>query len=323
MKSTIAGISQQHFQSSKEGEGFLSESERALECAGRREAFMKRSTEIMTKTKRSNWIGRLALSATALLCAFSLGSPAHARTQPPAPDSGISIPSGTILPVRLNTSLSSSKNKPGQAISATIMQDVPLPGGEKIRRGSKVHGRIITVSPANTTSPGSVALQFDSMVVSGQTIPIITHLRAIAGFVDVLEAQTPVTAPGESDVFRWLTTVQVGGDVVYGEEGPVASHKDSSQIIGKSVPYGVLVPVSAKEGTECGGAIDGNDSPQALWVFSSDACGVYGIQHLEITRAGRSNPAGVVILSSNKDNVSVRAGAGMLLRVDQSDTTTP
>ena len=255
----------------------------------------------------------------AMLPAHSAGAGSASATTRPA----ISIPGGTILPVRLNSSLSSSKNKPGQIISGTIMQDVPLPAGTKIRRGSKVGGHIIAVNPASGTSSASVSLQFDTLRASGQTIPIVTHLRAIAGFVEVLEAQTPVTAPGESDVFRWLTTVQVGGDVVYGEEGPVASHKDSSKVIGKSVPYGVLVPVSAKEGTECRGPIDGNDSPQALWVFSSDACGVYGVEHLEIARAGRTDPTGIVILSSNKNNVSVRSGAGMLLRVDNSGDSTP
>jgi hypothetical protein len=322
MKSTIAGLSWQSFQSSKERKAF----DRKRARMGEREQVKrlpKTEHQMMARTKRAHWIARLVFSAAVLFCALSLGLAADARTKPGTPDSSISIPPGTILPVRLNSSLSSSKNKPGQIISATIMQDVPLPDGAKVRRGSKVRGHIVAVSAASTSSPANISLQFDTLLVSGQTIPIVTNLRALAGFVEVLEAQTPVTAPGESDVYRWLTTVQIGGDVVYGEEGPVASHNDSSKIIGKSVPYGVLAPVVAMEGTECRGAIDGKDSPQALWVFSSDACGVYGIQHLEITHAGRSDPAGVITLSSNKNNVSVHSGAGMLLRVDESANSTP
>jgi hypothetical protein len=278
---------------------------------------------IVHKKQKAGSPFRFMLSAAALLSVLLAGRPANGQHSSAGRGSAISIPAGTILPARLNSSLSSSKSKPRQIISATIMQDVPLPGGEKIRRGSKVRGHIVAVSPATTTSLTSVSLQFDTLLASGQAIPIVTNLRALAGFVEVLEAQTPVTAPGESDVYRWLTTVQVGGDVVYGEEGPVASHKNSAEIIGKSVPYGVLVRVSAKEGTQCRGPVDGNDSPQALWVFSSDACGVYGVQHVEIAHAGRTNPTGVITLSSDNNHLSVRSGAGMLLRVDRSAQSTP
>ncbi len=42
------------------------------------------------------------------------------------------IPAGTILPVRLNGSISSAKSKPGQVITARIMQAVPLAQGREI-----------------------------------------------------------------------------------------------------------------------------------------------------------------------------------------------
>jgi hypothetical protein len=134
----------------------------------------------------------------------------------------------------------------------------------------------------------------------------------------ILEAQTPPVGPGESDVYRWLTTVQVGGDVVYGEGGIVTSGEDANQIVGKKVNDGVLGQVRAKEGTNCRGAIDGNDSPQALWVFSSDACGTYGLEHINIAHAGRTNPTGVIVLVSDRGNLKIPGGAGMLLRVTAS-----
>ena len=48
------------------------------------------------------------------------------------------IPPGTILPVRLNSPLSSIKNTSGQVITGRVMQDVPLPNRSKIPEGSKV-----------------------------------------------------------------------------------------------------------------------------------------------------------------------------------------
>jgi hypothetical protein len=86
--------------------------------------------------------------------------------------------------------------------------------------------------------------------------------------------------------------------------------------VGEPTPNGVLVRVSGKPGTKCRGEIEGNDRPQALWLFASDACGTYGFADLAITHAGRTNPVGEFTLASEHGNVNVRAGSGMLLRVE-------
>ena len=232
--------------------------------------------------------------------------------------SELTIPPGTILPVRLDSSLSSSKSKPNQPIRARIMQDVPLSGGVRIRQGSQVIGHIVEVVAASGGSLAKISLQFDKLSTSHQTIPITTNLRAIAGFVAVRDAQTPPVGPGESDVYEWLTTTQIGGDVVYGQGG-IVTKGDTSQVVGKAVPGGVLSQISAKAGTKCRGPLFGNESPQALWVFSSDACGTYGLTHIEISHAGRSDPAGVIVLQSNARDLTLPSGTGMLLRVDKDN----
>jgi hypothetical protein len=236
--------------------------------------------------------------------------------QPAKADSGaIAIPSGTILPIRLTSTISSATCKPGQVITGRIMQNVLLASGGKIREGSKILGHIVEVTPATTDAQARVSFQFDKLVFSNQTITILTNLRAIAGFMEVLYAQTPTTAPGEGDDFYALTTVQVGGDVVYGVGGPVTTADNSDQVVGKAGADGVFGQVRAKEGTKCRGAIDGNDSPQALWVFSSDACGAYGLEHISIAHAGRTDPTGVIVFTSNNGKLKIPGGAGMLLRV--------
>ena len=227
----------------------------------------------------------------------------------------IKVPPGTILPVRLNSSLSSSKSKANQVISARIMQDVPLPGGVKIPEGSQVLGTIVQVAAARSGSPAEISLRFDKLRTAHQSFPITTNLRAVAGFMEILNAQTPTMGPGESDVYRWLTTVQVGGDVVYGDGGIVTKGDDSSHVVGKSVGGGVLGQISAKEGTKCRGPLFGNNSPQALWVFSSDACGTYGLSHLEISLAGSSDPVGLIDFRSDAKDLRLPSGTGMLLRV--------
>jgi hypothetical protein len=277
-----------------------------------------------------------------LLHAITLVQPANSQQRSPQPDPGTSfakpfrsvqfdasgaktsakdslaIVSGTILPVRLNSTISSSKCRPGQVITGRIMQDVPLSAGARIRAGNKVIGHILEVVPASTGAPARISLQFDKLISSHQTISITTNLRAIAGFMRIIEAQTPPIGPGESDVYRWLTTVQVGGDVVYGEGGPVTSGENADQIVGREVNGGVLGQVRAKAGAKCRGAMEGNDSPQALWVFSSDACGTYGLERISIAHAGRTDPTGVIVLASDSGNLKIAGGAGLLLRVNAS-----
>jgi len=261
--------------------------------------------------QRGNFQSDTSLAVVSSITPVPSGMPGEKETA----KNEIKVPPGTILPVRLNSSLSSSKSKANQVISARIMQDVPLPGGAKIPEGSQVLGTIVQVAAARSGSPAEISLRFDKLRTAHQSFPITTNLRAVAGFMDILNAQTPTMGPGESDVYRWLTTVQVGGDVVYGDGGIVTKGDDSSHVVGKSVGGGVLGQISAKEGTKCRGPLFGNNSPQALWVFSSDACGTYGLAHLEISHAGRSDPVGLIAFRSHAKDLRLPSGTGMLLRV--------
>jgi len=220
------------------------------------------------------------------------------------------IPVGTILAVRLNSSIDSQKSKPGQVITARIMQDVPLPEG-RLRAGTQVIGQIVTTRPAPTGA--SISLQFDNVKISGRSIPVRTNLRALASMMEVQDAQVPSTGTDRGTTFAWMTTNQVGGEVVYGEGGPVTN---GSRVVGEAAPGGVLVQLNAKSGTNCRGSIDGNDRPQALWIFASDACGTYGFSDLEIAHAGRRQPIGQITLTSRQGRVHVSAGSGLLLRVN-------
>jgi|SRR5215467_2975020 len=270
---------------------------------------------------------RLPLLALACLALAAQSSNAWPHRSPKTPRSSFgyasktkppftSIPHGTVLAVRLNSTLSSVKSKPGEAVTARIMQSVPLRDGSEIPKGSKVEGRIVEVFRGSGGTGARISLQFDKLRLSHQEVPIVANLRAIAGFMEIYAAQTPAAAPGFGDVFRWMTTMQIGGDVVYGDGGPVTSAENGEEVLGTSVDGGVLVRLSANEKQGCRGAVDGNDSLQALWVFSSSACGTYGLEHVEVPHAGRTDPIGRIILASNKGSLRIPSGTGMLLRID-------
>jgi len=220
-----------------------------------------------------------------------------------------SIPAGTILPVQLKTTIDSRKARSRQAISARVMQNVPLPGGSKIRAGAQVQG---WVGEVHTDGQGntSVAFRFNTLEAGKRRISISTNLRAMATMMAVEAAQLPASGPdrGTSD-FYWVTE-QIGGETVYHGGGPVTH---GSSVVGKSVADGVLVHPSAAG--KCGGEEDFDDRPQAFWVFASNACGLYDFPDLKLMHTGRSEPRGETTISSTGGAVKIPAGSGLLLRV--------
>jgi hypothetical protein len=201
------------------------------------------------------------------------------------------------------------KARSREAISARLMQDVPLPGGSKVRAGVEVLG---TVASFHTDGQGdaSVSFRFHTLSAGKQRIPISTNLRAMATMMDVEAAQLPATGPdrGTSD-FSWVTE-QIGGETVYHGGGPVTH---ASSVVGKSVADGVLVHPSPSG--ECGDGKDSDDRPQDFWVFASSACGLYDFPDLRLVDAGRGEPEGEITVASTKGPVKIPAGSGLLLQV--------
>ena len=225
------------------------------------------------------------------------------------------IPAGTILPLQLTSALNSKKTKAGQEITATLMQDVPLPPRSKIHADTKVIGHVLDVTPATAASGARISFRFDAIEISKRKVPITANLRALASMMEVHEAQLPTSGPDRGTSENSWTTVQIGGDVVYRGGGPVAH---GLKVVGTPTANGVLCRVRANPRAKCRGETDGNDLPQALWVFSADACGAYGLPDLVILHAGRSVPFGQVTLGSTGGNFDVGRGSGMLLRVNDT-----
>jgi hypothetical protein len=267
------------------------------------------------------FVMRFASLGLSLLAFTSLGAPPSVaqssgfRAEPTEKPADLEIPVGTILPVRLNHALSSKNAEAGQEVTGRIMQDVPLPNHGEIHEGAKVSGRIVSVQRGENGADGKISFRFDSLEIHGRKIPIVTNMRALAGFMEVQSAQTPEFTPGFGTPYIWANTRQIGGDEVYGVGGPVTNQSYGE--VGKGVYGGVLVHVRARPGSKCNGPLDADDRLQAMWVFSVDACGVYGIEGVTIAHAGRTAPVGEIVLVAEKRDLLVRGASGMLLRVIQ------
>ena len=89
-----------------------------------------------------------------------------------------------------------------------------------------------------------------------------------------------------------------------------------TEIVGEGLIDGVLMPARANLAQGCRGEVAGNRAAQAFWVFSSDACGVYGFEDLQISHAGRTTPIGEITLVAKSGRMNVRTGCGLLLRIN-------
>jgi hypothetical protein len=268
---------------------------------------------------------RLVARCAALLCVLAFAGwalelaarPRSAKAAVPfAPDpvqTSSQLPVGLILPVRLNDTLKVKDLQKGTILELRVMQDIPLPDRGKIPMKSLVRGSVVS-AVKDSDGPGvHIALAFTQVVNKDQNFSIATSLRAIASYLAVRDAQTPLNGIDTGSPAGWANTVQIGGDIRYGDGGPVRNrHK---QRVGKGVLGGVLVHVSANPSLGCDGPIKSEDYLQALWVFSSDACGVYGMREVELSHSGNSDPVGEFTLHFEKVDFKLDAGMAFLFQV--------
>ncbi len=258
------------------------------------------------------WLSTFSLAAHAfgILAVSSLGGPSPAA---PAIQGG-SIPIGTVLPISFEHELSSKDMSKGEAVEGRVMQDVPLPNKQKIPSGAKIFGTILNVVPAGT-DPASITFRLNTLEFHHQTIPVVTALRTMAPFEDVQSAHNSFQDTVAVNSAGWATTVQIGGDIRYGDGGKVTNRHHKT--IGKGTADGVLVHLADQPGSPCAGWPDGPERLQALWVFSADSCGLYDLNHMKISHAGNADPLGEITLTKEKEegDIKIMKSSAMLLRV--------
>lgn len=261
--------------------------------------------------KAVEYLGQLA-AMLFLFILFGTAAQFVSWAAAPRPENFSSIPVGTILPIRLDKPISVKDAQPDQTIEASVMQDVPLPSGQKIPMKTKAVGTILSIVKDADGTGAKLTFKFAYLEDKKERVPILAYLRAMAGFLSVRSAQMANTGGTDTgSPASWSTTILVGGDVRFGDGGKVTRGKET---VGKGVNGGVLVHISANPALGCEGP-DGADALQALLVFSSNACGVYDMKGVKIAHAGKGEPVGQITLHFEKDDMKLEPGIGILLRI--------
>jgi hypothetical protein len=232
----------------------------------------------------------------------------------PAVVEGPKIPVGTTLPASLEHALSSKNLVKGEALEARIMQDVPLAGGGKIPAGSKIIGSVVGVSYIED-GPSSITFRFISLEAKhASPVPIVAALRAMATFEASRSAEAPYQADAVSSPNGWATTQQIGGDMRYGDGGKVTNSHNRK--VGKATTDGgVLARLEDTPGSACAGWPDATEGPQAVWLFSAAACGLYDMKNVHVLHAGNKEPLGDITLGKDEGEIKLMKSSALLLRV--------
>jgi len=220
------------------------------------------------------------------------------------------IPVGTVIPLMLSSGLDAAKDAPGKRIEGEVMQKVPLPSGKGISARSRMIGHIVNVTKEGSSGSGLV-VKFDVLQDEGHKTELLTGLLAVASMTSVAQAQTPIEPNSDTEpVSQWVTR-QVGGDVVRRGWGKVASPDGTygTWLAGSSV----LIKLTPNPRAGCPDG-PGYDREQAVWIFSSAACGTYGLGDVKVANSGKDRSLGEIALTSRR-KLKVRGGSGWLLIV--------
>ena len=116
----------------------------------------------------------LALVVGSVLPAFGAGQKKRARR--PAVRY-YTVPTNTVMRVRLNQALTSKTANVGDRFSATVTEPVYSGGTVVVADGAKVWGRVTAVKRAGRSSPGTLTVAFTSVVQpNGRSNPINASL---------------------------------------------------------------------------------------------------------------------------------------------------
>src|SRR5262245_42935733 len=92
----------------------------------------------------------------------------------PAPQRYVTVQAGTVIPLRMDTYLTSESSRIGDRFEATVFRDVEVEGRLAVPANSKIEGRVTSVEKSDRRSrAGTLAVAFDRLILqNGQSIAI-------------------------------------------------------------------------------------------------------------------------------------------------------
>jgi hypothetical protein len=167
----------------------------------------------------------------------------------------VTIPEGTLLPLRTNQPVSSKRAKDGTQVDFVVIQDVISGGVLAIPRGATVHGVVTEVKQAGDLKGApELSLTLTSLDLGGQNYPLDSD-------------QFKVKGPGKGG----LTAGNVVGGAMMGT------------IIGCALGRGVGCAIGAGAGAAAGAAASAGTPGPGIWIPAEARVDFHLAQPLTVT----------------------------------------
>jgi hypothetical protein len=163
---------------------------------------------------------------------------------PPPVTASLTIPQGTYITVRINQLLSSDRNQPGDAFSATLVDPIVVNGIVVAEPGQTVGGHVAVVEKHGVGHPAKLGIEITTLtLVDGQQASVITQLTSRRGGTTpgAVEAGTIIGTTGVGAAIGaaagWGTgaAIGAGAGALAGIIGTVVTHNHASVITPEQV----------------------------------------------------------------------------------------
>jgi hypothetical protein len=160
------------------------------------------------------------------------------------------VPSGTKIPIIMDTSVDSDTSQEGDEFSARTSEDLTIDGGVVVPAGSVIKGRIAQLNaPKRFDRSGSVALKFDTVTTpDNRQIPLVANIVARGGVVHAKRGMKDVLI--ETGMFTLPAAAGLGIGFLAGNasnsSGSVGSAGGALIGAGIGVAVGTIVLMSKK-----------------------------------------------------------------------------
>ncbi len=121
--------------------------------------------------------------AAAGVIGLSLAVAGMGAVVPALADRETTLPAGTVVPVRFETTISSASSRPEDKVLAVVRENVlDADGGIVIPAGSELRGRVVSAQRAGKVKGRSyLAVSFDSVEVHGRVHRVSTNRLGVQG----------------------------------------------------------------------------------------------------------------------------------------------
>ena len=223
---------------------------------------------------------------------------------------GALLQSPTTLPVVFTEPVSADHSHIGDSVLARTSQAVRLANGTVLPAGAKVTGHVVAASPfVFDKTPyahqkqASLSIQFDSLLLDGQIVPLNITVRAMADPITSWNARTPKVNDDTSSP----AVTQIGGDELNRSRAEVVS------------PQGDVVAYNRRGGVYAhlisNHSCDGSSVEVSVGIYSASACGLYGFADVSAEEVGSPVKPSTLTLVSTRVSPKIWKNSTALLEV--------